>query len=82
VPISIHLPAEILNRVDRRARGLGLSRSRYIAQALGRDLESGGAWSEGFFDQLRDLSHADTTAAASLSDVVHRRSSRKRAPRL
>ena len=82
MPISIHLPAEILSRVDRRARGLGLSRSRYIAQALGRDLDNGGDWSEGFFEQLRDISPADAKAAAALGEVVHRRSSRKQAPHL
>ena len=82
MPISIHLPPEILTRVDRRARGLGLSRSRYIAQALGRDLEHGGGWSEGFFERLRELSPEDAAAAAKLADVVQRRHSRKVAPLL
>lgn len=82
MPISIHLPAEILDRVDRRARSLDLSRSRYIAEALVRDLERGSGWSDGFFQRLRELSPADAKAAAKLGDVVHRRSSRKRAPRL
>lgn len=82
MPISIHLPDEILRRVDVRARGLGLSRSGYIAQALRRDLEGGGGWSDGFFAQLRDLDPEDARLAAGLAKVVDRRRSRKRAPRL
>lgn len=82
MPISIHLPEEVLRKVDRRAHGLGLSRSGYIAQALQRDLENGGGWSPGFFAQLRDISPQDAQAAAALQRVTSRRRSRKGPPRL
>jgi predicted transcriptional regulator len=82
MPISIHVPDAVLRRVDRRAKGLGLSRSGYITQALERDLAGSGGWSEGFFDQLRDISEDDARAAASLGEVIRRRRSRKGAPRL
>ncbi len=80
MPISIHLPDEVLRKVDLRARGLGLSRSGYIAQALERDLEGGGGWSPGFFSQLRDLSPEDARAARRLGEVVNRRRSRRGPP--
>lgn len=82
MPISIHLPDEVLRKVDLRARGLGLSRSGYIAQALQRDLESGAGWSPGFFRQLRDISPEDAQAAETLTQVVKGRRSRKGPPRL
>lgn len=82
MPISIHLPEEVLRKVDRRARGLGLSRSGYIAQALERDLDNGGGWSPGFFVQLREISPEDALAAAALHEVTSRRRSRKGPPRL
>ena len=82
MPISIHLPDQILRRVEVRARGLGLSRSRYIAEALSRDLENESGWSEGFFEQLRELSADDVRAARALGEVVKRRRSRKEPPRL
>ena len=82
MPISIHLPDEVLRKVDLRAHGLGLSRSGYIAQALQRDLESGGGWSPGFFTQLRDISREDAHAAGALKEVVKRRRSRRGPPRL
>lgn len=34
MPVSIHLDAETLKRLDSKAKGTGLSRSRIIKQAL------------------------------------------------
>lgn len=82
MPISIHLPLDLLRRVDARAQRLGLSRSSYIANVLEKDLAASGGWSEGFFERLRALSPEDAAAAAELSVVVQRRRSSRRAPRL
>ena len=45
MPISIHLPTDVLRQVDRRARSQGLSRSGYITRALRR--EASRAWGAG-----------------------------------
>jgi predicted transcriptional regulator len=82
MPISIHLPTDVLRQVDRRARTLGLSRSGYIAQALKRDAQPGRGWSPGFIDQLRDVDDAVREEADLLAKVVGRRRSRKVAPKL
>lgn len=81
MPISIHLTRELLRQVDRRARSLGLSRSGYVAQTLRQDLESRG-WSSGFFERLRSIAPEDAAAARALTEVVERRRSRRRPPRL
>lgn len=81
MPISIHLPSDVLRKVDRRARALGLSRSGYIAQALRRDGEPEGGWSPGFISALRDVDAALRKEADALAGVLGRRS-RKAAPKL
>ena len=80
--ISVHLPAELLARVDERARRLGLSRSRYIVEALRRDAEPGGGWSPGFLAALRDVTPEDSAAVDELEAALPRRRSRKGPPRL
>lgn len=82
MPISIHLPADLLRDVDRRARHQGLSRSGYIAQALRRDAEPEGGWSPGFFDELRDVDDEVRDGVDSLVKAMGHRRSRKAAPRL
>lgn len=82
MPISIHLPSDVLRKVDQRAKILGLSRSGYIAQALRRDAEPETGWSPGFLDELRDVDAALREEADMLVAVVRRRRSRKAAPKL
>ncbi len=82
MPISVHLPADLLLRVDQRARRLGLSRSGYITEALKRDEEPTGGWSPGFIEALRDLSSEEVADGDALVASLRRRRSRKPAPRL
>ncbi len=82
MPISVHLPADLLRRVDDRARRLGLSRSGYIAEALRRDEEPSGGWSPGFFAALGAVTEEDVAAGAEFAAALRRRRSRKAAPRL
>jgi hypothetical protein len=81
VPISIHLPTELLTQVDQRARSLGLSRSGYIALALRRDADPGG-WSPGFFDALRKVDAELVDDVETLEKSLGPRKSRKAAPKL
>jgi hypothetical protein len=82
MPISIHLPAELLKTVDARARRLGLSRSGYIVEALRRDAEPSGGWSPGFLQAIRDVTPEEVAAGDELAAALSRRRSRKGPPRL
>jgi Arc/MetJ-type ribon-helix-helix transcriptional regulator len=82
MPISVHLPADLLLRVDERARRLGLSRSGYITEALRRDEEPAAGWSPGFLEALRDVSPEEAADGDALIASLRRRRSRKPAPRL
>jgi hypothetical protein len=48
---TVHIPDQLLARIDREARAQGLSRNRFViaacVDALGRHA---GQWPEGFFD--------------------------------
>lgn len=49
---SIHLPAPLLQELDRRAQALHISRNRLIVRAIERELAQELDWSEGFFERL------------------------------
>jgi predicted transcriptional regulator len=82
MPTSIHLPKPLLAAVDRRARALRVSRSRWIVLALQRELEGGGGWSDGFFDRLAETDGATRAAVDELRSAVVRSRTSKRAPTL
>ena len=42
---TVHLPADLLATIDRRAQGLGMSRNRYIVRALERTVATEARWS-------------------------------------
>lgn len=42
---TVHLPADLLAIIDRRAHGLGMSRNRYIVRALERAVATEARWS-------------------------------------
>jgi predicted DNA-binding protein len=82
---TIHLSAELLERVDRRASELGVSRNRYIRDAVEAALESESHWSPQFLDSLRDAAADDDlqkTAEDMMRMIRSRRRSRSRPPRL
>ena len=80
---TVHLPPELLKRVDERARGLKLSRNQYIRRALERMIERETSWSGGFLDAL-DQAAADKESHAAIDEMMRiiARRSRKRPPRL
>jgi predicted DNA-binding protein len=82
---TIHLSAELLERVDRRASELGLSRNRYIREAVEAALDSEKHWSPKFFDSLREAATDDDlqkTAEEMMRMIRSARRSRSRPPRL
>jgi hypothetical protein len=78
MPTSVHIPKPLLDAVDRKARGLQISRNRLIIGALEREVTQGSDWSPGFFAQLSAVD-ADTAAAADemLAAIRARRRSKK-----
>ncbi|GMU57661.1 MAG: hypothetical protein AMXMBFR33_68070 [Candidatus Xenobia bacterium] len=80
---TLHIPASLLEVVDNRARTEGISRNRFILNALQRALAEDDAWSPGFFSKLREPLPKDSARAVQemVDHIVERRSS-KPAPRL
>lgn len=72
---SVHLPRDLLASVDHRAQELGISRNRYIIQALQQAIEGETRWSSRFVEELtaarsddegrRALEELATTIAAN-----------------
>lgn len=75
-PTSVHIPKLLLVAVDRRARGLKISRNRLIVQALEREVTEGSSWSPGFFGQLESAEMGVARAADEMLTAIqsHRRS--------
>lgn len=78
---TIHIPSDVLKRVDRRARALGMSRNRVILDAIEVTLGSKGTWPPELVRMLAEP--LDERAAGeletSLAAVRARRRNRRRA---
>jgi predicted transcriptional regulator len=81
---TVHVPEDLLHRVDTRARALGVSRNRFIVTALEESLGTRDTWPPELVGMLR---HPLPAGAArdleeSLAAVRGRRSNRRKAPTL
>jgi|HubBroStandDraft_4_1064222.scaffolds.fasta_scaffold1400352_1 predicted transcriptional regulator len=81
---TIHVPGELLKRLDQRARALGTSRNRVILDAIEATLGSNGTWPPELARMLAMPPDAETSDGLETSLVVvrNRRINRKRAPKL
>lgn len=79
---SVHIPAELLKAVDRRARALRISRNRMILRALERELEQGSEWSVGFFDKLRTVDHQTVDDTERMLTAIRAQRRSKGPPKL
>jgi metal-responsive CopG/Arc/MetJ family transcriptional regulator len=59
VATTVHIPKEILQKIDERAKVLNLSRNRFIVQALERVLADQTTWSPDFLEYLGTLKPLD-----------------------
>jgi hypothetical protein len=84
VPTTIHIPDPLLERVDERARMLGISRNRLILEALEDKLGARDEWAPELVQMLTRPVSACTSKELedSLAVVRNRRSSRKSPPKL
>jgi predicted transcriptional regulator len=67
MPTTVHLPAALIQAVDRRARTLKISRNRVIIRALEREIASATEWPAGFLDALR---HTDAETTRGVDDLL------------
>lgn len=81
---TVHLPPELVERVDRRAQELGMSRNLYIRRALERAVEDETRWSPAFLRMIAEA--AEDAEGAEAVDEMRRaiatRRTRKNPPKL
>lgn len=80
MPTSVHIPAALLDAVDRRAHALKVSRNRLIVRALQREVSEPSGWSPEFLDRLRNV-EPETAAAVDDLLVAVRDARRSKRPR-
>ena len=81
---TVHLPPELVAKLDQRARASGVSRNRYIRRALELAIERESAWSPRFLEMLGEAAK-DGDAGKEVDDLLRTialRRTRKRPPRL
>lgn len=66
---SIHLPPDLLQSVDHRARELGMSRNRYVIRALEQSLETEARWSARFVEELA-VARSDDEGRQALEELA------------
>ena len=81
---TVHLPGELLEAVDERAKALGMNRNRYIIRALRKALDEETTWSNGFLSML-EAAAGDEQSHRDVDDMVEAISAgrtKKRPPKL
>lgn len=74
---SIHLPKDLLDAVDRKAKALRISRNQLIVRALEREISAGSERSPGFAERLAERDAATTRDVDELlADIVAARRSK------
>ncbi len=66
MPTTVHIPAALLESVDRRARALGVSRNRLIVRALEEAVSARSGWAPEFLEKLRSVDQETATAVDEL----------------
>jgi predicted transcriptional regulator len=84
MPTTIHIPDALLERVDTRAKTLGISRNRLILEALEEKVGARDEWAPELVHMLASpvAPAAGKELEESLAVVRGRRSSRKGPPKL
>ena len=76
---TVHIPEHLLEKVDARAKVLGISRNRLIVQTLESSLRSKTEWSPELLTMLRQPLDAESASLldSTLAEAAQRRHSRK-----
>lgn len=83
VPTTVHIPERLLDRVDARAKALGVSRNRLIVEALEEKLAPHATWPPELVKLLSQPADPQIVAATREFEraIEHGRRSRRRPPR-
>jgi predicted transcriptional regulator len=73
MPTTVHIPAALLETVDRRAKALGVSRNRLIVRALEQAVSERSGWTPEFLEQLRRVDRETVGAVDELLAAVKKR---------
>ena len=73
---TVHLPPDLLKRVDQRASELGISRNRYIKRALETAIQKETTWSKPFLEALSKAAE-DTDSHEAVDDMMKAIASRR-----
>lgn len=79
---TVHLPPDLLEALDRRARELQISRNRLITRTLRDALEERDTWSSAFVEALTDVSAADQRKVDEMLCAIEEGRSSKGPPEL
>jgi predicted transcriptional regulator len=79
MPTTVHIPPELLERLDQKAREQGMSRNRLIVQAVEESLRSPTGWPPGFFERVKARDPEDAAAVDEMLDHI-RKSRRSKGP--
>jgi predicted transcriptional regulator len=77
---TVHIPDELLDKLDERAHAMKMTRNRYIVEALRKALRDESAWSPTFLESLERLEPIE--GVDELERAIASNRTRKRAPRL
>lgn len=82
VGTSVHLPKDLLEEIDRRAAEEGLSRNRYIVEALRASIERETAWSPRLLNMIAEAAEDEESGEAveKMLQVISSARTRKDAP--
>lgn len=81
---TVHIPKELLEKLDRRAAEQGVSRNRFIVETLEARIQEETSWSPRLLKMLADAAEDDAGARAvdeMMLGIASRRT-RKSAPKL
>ena len=73
---TIHVPPELLARIDRRAKELGVSRNRFIVRALEKLIDEETRWSQRFLETLVEAAE-DNEGQAAVSEMMRKVAARR-----
>ncbi len=69
---TVHIPDELLSRVDKRARAKQVSRNRFVVQALRKAVEEDEEWSSDFLDAINHTHSTMGKAVDEMMDDIHK----------
>ena len=74
---TFHIPPELLEAIDERARAQKISRNRFVIRSLRRALKQDDAWSLEFLEALDDVDEATAEVVDAMMNDIEKHRTRK-----